>query len=57
MSKRRQHIETVGPHSGADEELSLLDCSAVPTGKQLPMFRSNAVLQLQVEAGQDEEEP
>jgi len=40
MSKRRQHFETVGPHSGADEELSLLECSAVPTGKQLPTFEA-----------------
>lgn len=32
MSKRRQHFETLGPHSGADDELSLLECSAVPTG-------------------------
>ena len=57
MSERRQHFETVGSHSNANKVLSLLEYSAVPTGKQLPTYRSNVVLHLQVEAGQDEEDP
>ena len=57
MSKRSQHFETVCPHRGADEEPYLLECYAVPTGKQLPTFRSNVMLHPQVEAGQDEEDP
>jgi hypothetical protein len=44
MKKRRQHFDTMAPHSGANEELSLLECSAVPTGKQQATFLNNVVL-------------